>query len=649
MIRAERGYQRALYAALPVTVAALAIIVCLGIQRNGIPVAEAVMRVGFIDEAQYVAVSPAMSDTTMYLPFVNADPDWDWVTTVVVQNVGVAEATVVLHYYDSAGSEVDTIEQPIPPGGRRDFTPTPPFSGSLMIESNEILAVVVDEKPIDQGRTVDGGMSYRGVAAGLTGNELLLMPAHRNFYGWSSFLAVQNVAATPVSVTLSFVDTAGALSHSMDYTLPPNGVRWTETAEVEGLSDGFSGSILIQGDGPVAAVIHSTNESAGTMANNGFLTSPTGEPAPPEKMGRENEVVESVSAPPGSVENYAPLLVNESGLILKNLAESSATYVIQLYMPDGTVAATITGLVAADAESNIYLGNVGQLPPGFDGSAVVSSDQPLFVSASNRWPTQGPSSTTAYEGVGATEVYTTMLVPAVSFVPEETVTSISAQNSRSSAVTITVTYLDRQGDVAGSETAASVPAHSAVTFDQAGAGLAAGFEGSAVVQSTGPLAVVGFISHKRISLPDPATISGTIKLQGRSDYNGVAVTAWADGAPVNETVTGPNGAYSLTVPGGIYSVTVEMTRYLDGEKRDINMVSGETTVLTTVTLLGGDANDTDIINILDLSLMGSRFSISCGDPRWDDRADINDDCTVNILDLSVAGGNFLKTSPVPWP
>jgi hypothetical protein len=72
-------------------------------------------------------------------------------------------------------------------------------------------------------------------------------------------------------------------------------------------------------------------------------------------------------------------------------------------------------------------------------------------------------------------------------------------------------------------------------------------------------------------------------------------------------------------------------------------------VFTTVTLLGGDANDTDIINILDLSLMGARFSISCGDPRWDDRADINDDCTVNILDLSVAGGNFLKTSPVPWP
>ena len=60
-------------------------------------------------------------------------------------------------------------------------------------------------------------------------------------------------------------------------------------------------------------------------------------------------------------------------------------------------------------------------------------------------------------------------------------------------------------------------------------------------------------------------------------------------------------------------------------------------------------NDDDQINIQDLSLIGGKFRLACGDPGWDERADINDDCAVNISDLVLAGGNWHRTSPVPWP
>jgi hypothetical protein len=94
-------------------------------------------------------------------------------------------------------------------------------------------------------------------------------------------------------------------------------------------------------------------------------------------------------------------------------------------------------------------------------------------------------------------------------------------------------------------------------------------------------------------------------------------------------------------------VTVEMDRYLDAHKA-FSFASGEIRALGEVTLLGGDTNDSDEINILDLSLMGAHYGLTCADPGWDERADINDDCAVNILDLSVAGGNYQASSPVPW-
>jgi hypothetical protein len=92
-----------------------------------------------------------------------------------------------------------------------------------------------------------------------------------------------------------------------------------------------------------------------------------------------------------------------------------------------------------------------------------------------------------------------------------------------------------------------------------------------------------------------------------------------------------------------------MARYLDGEKPGQVVIAGGTTTLCQVKVLGGDANDDDVINILDLSFMGFRFGQSIGDPNWDERADINNDGTINILDIVGAGANFNETSPVPWP
>jgi len=147
----------------------------------------------------------------------------------------------------------------------------------------------------------------------------------------------------------------------------------------------------------------------------------------------------------------------------------------------------------------------------------------------------------------------------------------------------------------------------------------------------------------------PSGIEGSVSLQGRTDRSGARVSAWIGSTEVASTHTASNGDYALGIDPGTYDVKVEMELYLDAEKAGVVVSEGVPTILSNVELLGGDTNDDDLVNVQDLAIIGSHFLMVCGDPSWDDRADINNDCVVNILDLSLAGVNFHLTSPVPWP
>jgi hypothetical protein len=92
-----------------------------------------------------------------------------------------------------------------------------------------------------------------------------------------------------------------------------------------------------------------------------------------------------------------------------------------------------------------------------------------------------------------------------------------------------------------------------------------------------------------------------------------------------------------------------MERYLDGEQVGVSVPPATATSLPPLFLLGGDSDDNDIVNILDLSFMGARYGLWWFDAGWDEKADINDDGTINIQDIVLGGSNYLQTSPVPWP
>jgi parallel beta-helix repeat protein len=161
-----------------------------------------------------------------------------------------------------------------------------------------------------------------------------------------------------------------------------------------------------------------------------------------------------------------------------------------------------------------------------------------------------------------------------------------------------------------------------------------------------------------VSAPAPTgSVTGNILLQGRSNHSGASadidpavITPFA-GSPT--TLTSLSGAFTLSsVSTGSHTIQGRMLGYLLASK-SITVAAGANSA-GTVTLLGGDANMDQVINILDLSYIAARYlqsgPVYTPPAPSDTTPDINGDNVVNILDLSLTASNYLKTSVAnPWP
>ena len=129
------------------------------------------------------------------------------------------------------------------------------------------------------------------------------------------------------------------------------------------------------------------------------------------------------------------------------------------------------------------------------------------------------------------------------------------------------------------------------------------------------------------------TVSGSVTLQGRTDYSGATVTLTGDGGTFTGE-TDSTGAYSLDgVAPGSYKLTITMPGYLPYTKT--TLVVEDTVTVETKALLGGEIEEDGQVTILDLSQLlgdyGKEVTTS---------SDIDGDGQVTILDLSILLGNY---------
>jgi hypothetical protein len=139
------------------------------------------------------------------------------------------------------------------------------------------------------------------------------------------------------------------------------------------------------------------------------------------------------------------------------------------------------------------------------------------------------------------------------------------------------------------------------------------------------------------------SVTGKVMLQGRMNHQGIAITI----GQLPPATTNAEGSYAVlgSVPKGQHVIKAEKTGYLRAmghvEIRD----DATTETMPPVTLLAGDLNGDDAINLFDLVLISALFGNQDTESLL---SDLNADGAVNLFDLVLVGNNLDKSGPIPF-
>ncbi len=143
-------------------------------------------------------------------------------------------------------------------------------------------------------------------------------------------------------------------------------------------------------------------------------------------------------------------------------------------------------------------------------------------------------------------------------------------------------------------------------------------------------------------------ITGRVRRQGARKGNAnTDVTAYStDEQKVGSAVTDYEAEFRVDVPAGSsYLVRAAYPGYLNAQRSSVYVVGAEVDI-GSVTLVGGDVNADNNINILDIVKIVNDYGTT--GHAASSPVDINDDGIVNIYDLTIAAGNFNRAGPTNW-
>jgi hypothetical protein len=187
-----------------------------------------------------------------------------------------------------------------------------------------------------------------------------------------------------------------------------------------------------------------------------------------------------------------------SGEMVQNVSTETANIVVTAYGDGATYSADSS--LAPGAAENFTPGSFTGMPEGFEGAAVVSSDQPIkaIVNVTNRLSgdmgVAGGEAAAQYQGIDGSAVATTLYFPMAKNDRFSKTTSFYIQNAGSEAATATATFTMDDGNsynfttpsISPNEMVVVTPADAAVPSDGANRNNI----GSLTVTSLQPLAGV---------------------------------------------------------------------------------------------------------------------------------------------------------------
>ena len=173
-----------------------------------------------------------------------------------------------------------------------------------------------------------------------------------------------------------------------------------------------------------------------------------------------------------------------AGFQVQNLGTATAHITITYYEQDGSVAATQDDTIDPGT-SKTYYGATMNVPDGFNGSVVITSDQPIVAIANQL--TTDPTMAGSYTGLPRGE--TTVNLPLVMRNHSGWNTVISVQNAGAADAHVTLAFQPSPGFPGSPDTINdTIPPGAAHRYDQSGqTNLGDEFVGSVVISSDQPV------------------------------------------------------------------------------------------------------------------------------------------------------------------
>ena len=105
-------------------------------------------------------------------------------------------------------------------------------------------------------------------------------------------------------------------------------------------------------------------------------------------------------------------------------------------------------------------------------------------------------------------------------------------------------------------------------------------------------------------------------------------------------------ATATAIPSSTYDISAVTTTCLTNVKRGV-VITAPLTALNLGTLLEGNANDDNIVNITDFGILAATYGKST--PDYDNRADFDGNGIINIADFGLLAANYGQSAPVGVP
>ena len=167
------------------------------------------------------------------------------------------------------------------------------------------------------------------------------------------------------------------------------------------------------------------------------------------------------------------------------------------------------------------------------------------------------------------------------------------------------------------------------------------FSGSVTVTATDAVSYAGNSGSTSLSLTvNAATITGSASLNFYSGDLTGKIQIYLDGT--QQAVTDANGNYTISgVSDGNHLFEIEAPGYLRAYK---NIDITGSIVMPSVTLIAGDVNGDDVVNIEDYTAVIAAYGSTPGSSNWNAAADFNRDGVVNIADVTILQVDYGKSA-----